>query len=145
MKLSNQILNTLKNYTSKIVDDVIIEYQNGEHDKKNELIEFLNDVASVSGKITVVSLSDSKRSDPLKFEIKKNDLSYGIYFNGIPSGHEFNSFILAILQVGGAPLTIDNDVQKIITGLNEDLNFETIVSLSCENCPEPRFCAARVL
>ena len=38
--------------------------------------------------------------------------------------------------MGGAPLSIDNDVQKIIAELNEDLNFETIVSLSCENCPD---------
>ena len=136
MKLSDQILNKLKSYTSKIVDSVLIEYQDGAHVKKNELIQFLSDVASVSDKISLVLKSDSKGSDPLKFEIKKNDLSHGIYFDGIPSGHEFNSFILAILQVGGAPLSIDNDVQKIITGLNEELNFEIIVSLSCENCPD---------
>ena len=136
MKLSNQILKTLKNYTSNIVDDVFIEYQEGAHDKKNELIQFLNDVASVSDKVNVLLMPESKSSDPLKFEVKKNNLSHGIYFDGIPSGHEFNSFILAILQVGGAPLTIDPDIQKIIAELNEDLNFETIVSLSCENCPD---------
>ena len=75
MKLSDQILNTLKGYTSKIVDNVLIEYQDGAHDKKNELIQFLHDVASVSDKISVVLKSGSKGSDPLKFEIKKNDLS----------------------------------------------------------------------
>ncbi len=136
MKLSKQILDLLRGYTSKIVDDVIVEYQEGPHDKKTELIQFLNDVASVSEKVSVVSMTDSEHHNPLKFEVRKNDLSHGIYFDGIPSGHEFNSFILAILQVGGAPLTIDSDMQKIIAELNEDLNFETIVSLSCENCPD---------
>ena len=71
MKLSDQILNTLKGYTSKIVDNVLIEYQDGAHDKKNNLIQFLNDVASVSDKISVVLKSGSKGLDPLKFEIKK--------------------------------------------------------------------------
>ena len=52
MKLSDQILNTLKGYTSKIVDNVLIEYQDGAHDKKNELIQFLSDVERFS---TIIS------------------------------------------------------------------------------------------
>ena len=136
MKLNDQILTSLRGYATKIANDVVIEHYGGNHAKKDELLRFLNDVASVSGKISVISKSSSTNFDPLKFEIKKNDLSLGIYFNGIPSGHEFNSFILAILQVGGVPLTLDTDLQKIIAEINDELNFETIVSLSCENCPD---------
>ena len=136
MKLNDQILTLLRGYATKIVNDVVIEHYGGNHAKKDELLRFLNDVASVSGKISVISKSSSTNFDPLKFEIKKNDLSLGIYFNGIPSGHEFNSFILAILQVGGVPLTLDTDLQRIIADINDELNFETIVSLSCENCPD---------
>ncbi len=60
----------------------------------------------------------------------------GIRFSGIPSGHEFNSLILAILHASGTPLKLDDSVKKLIAGVEEELHFEVFISLSCHNCPD---------
>ncbi|WP_186029778.1 thioredoxin family protein, partial [Burkholderia gladioli] len=55
---------------------------------------------------------------------------------GIPMGHEFTSLVLALLQVGGHPLKLDEDTIEQIRNLDGDFSFETYFSLSCQNCPE---------
>ena len=71
MKLNDQILTSLRGYATKIANDVVIEHYGGNHAKKDELLRFLNDVASVSGKISVISKSSTTNFDPLLFEVKK--------------------------------------------------------------------------
>lgn len=51
-------------------------------------------------------------------------------------GHEFTSFILALLQVGGRAPKIDDNVAQQIKSIDRTLNFETYVSLTCHNCPD---------
>src|SRR5690606_3654928 len=57
-------------------------------------------------------------------------------FAGIPMGHEFTSLVLALLQVGGHPIKLDDDVIEQIRNLDGDYQFETYFSLSCQNCPD---------
>ena len=56
--------------------------------------------------------------------------------SGIPSGHEFTSLILAILQAGGGDLKLDQTAVESITKISEPLKFEIFVSLDCHNCPD---------
>src|SRR5699024_5788522 len=51
-------------------------------------------------------------------------------------GHEFTSLVLALLQAGGYPPKIDDDVKEQIQALDQELHFETYMSLSCQNCPD---------
>jgi alkyl hydroperoxide reductase subunit F len=60
----------------------------------------------------------------------------GIRFAGIPMGHEFTSLVLALLHSGGHPPKVDASVIEQIVGLDGDFEFETYISLSCQNCPE---------
>ena len=57
-------------------------------------------------------------------------------FAGIPMGHEFTSLVLALLQVGGHPPKVDAAVIEQIRNLDGDYEFETYISLSCQNCPD---------
>ncbi|WP_437439928.1 hypothetical protein, partial [Eudoraea algarum] len=43
---------------------------------------------------------------------------------------------LALLQVGGHPVKLDDKVIEQIKNLDGDYRFETYVSLTCQNCPE---------
>ena len=71
------------------------------------------------------------------FEINRKDAeASGIIFAGLPMGHEFTSFILALLQVGGRAPKIDDNVAQQIKSIDRTLNFETYVSLTCHNCPD---------
>src|SRR5690606_28454515 len=60
----------------------------------------------------------------------------GVRFAGIPLGHEFTSLVLALLQVGGHPPKLSDDVIEQIRNLDGDFEFETFFSLSCQNCPD---------
>jgi alkyl hydroperoxide reductase subunit F len=51
-------------------------------------------------------------------------------------GHEFTSLVLALLQVGGHPPKADAALLEQVRGLAGPLNFETYISLSCQNCPD---------
>ena len=91
----------------------------------------------------VVSLSDkvSLREDgtaPLRpsFAVGVPGEAARVSFAGIPMGHEFTSFVLALLQVGGHPPKVSDEVIEQIKGLPGGLNFETFISLTCHNCPD---------
>eukprot|EP01037_Dinobryon_pediforme_P044557 gene44557-56414_t len=51
-------------------------------------------------------------------------------------GHEFNSLILALLQVGGHPSKEAEDLIEQVRMLDGEYRFETYFSLSCQNCPD---------
>ena len=59
-----------------------------------------------------------------------------VRFAGLPLGHEFTSLVLALLQVGGHPPKVDDDVLEQARALEGERVFETFVSLSCHNCPD---------
>ena len=135
--LTNDILQAVKNYTQSMQNKVTFVLQTGEHSKRVELVNFLLGIAEVSDNIQFAErdMAGVLRS-PISFLIEAEGLDTGIRFSGIPSGHEFNSLILAILQASGSALKLDDSVKNIITGVQEALNFEVFISLSCHNCPD---------
>jgi alkyl hydroperoxide reductase subunit F len=60
----------------------------------------------------------------------------GVRFAGVPLGHEFTPFVLALLHVGGHPSKESADLLEQIKAINVPLHFETYYSLSCHNCPD---------
>ena len=133
--LSNDILNALKTYTQNMKNKVSLVLQTGEHEKRSELKTFLNQLCSVSDNLNLIERDDNLRS-PITFYIEVEGNNKGIYFSGIPSGHEFNSLILAILQSSGTELKLDSTLVSMIEKINETLHFEVFISLSCHNCPD---------
>ena len=66
--LSPDILNALKGYTAAMSKDVALVLQTGSHEKRDELKKFLEDVASVSERITVVERDEpEKLMSPISF------------------------------------------------------------------------------
>ncbi|MEB3428524.1 alkyl hydroperoxide reductase subunit F [Citroniella saccharovorans] len=57
-------------------------------------------------------------------------------YSGVPLGHEFESFVISLIQAGGRPPKISDEAKKRIESIEEKLDFTTFVSLSCVNCPE---------
>src|ERR1700758_3184084 len=70
------------------------------------------------------------------FAIKRAGTDVEVRFAGLPMGHEFNSLVLALLQVGGHPTRESEETVKQIQELNGEFVFETYFSLSCQNCPD---------
>lgn len=133
--LNNDILNVLKTYTQNMKNKVSLVLQTGEHEKRQELKEFLTQLVAVSDNLELVERNNNLRS-PITFYLEVNDSNNGIHFSGIPSGHEFNSLILAILQSSGTELKLDKSLISMVEKVKEPLHFEVFISLSCHNCPD---------
>jgi NADH-dependent peroxiredoxin subunit F len=128
--LDKEIIEQLKTHMTKLEREVILIINNKDHEKKTELIEMLNDVASTSELIKIKK--EEIDEHPLHFVIQNT----GVSFTGIPGGHEFSSLIIAILQSGGVRPKIDDNLLDIIKSYKEKMHFETVIALSCHNCPE---------
>ncbi len=134
--LTPDILNALKTYTANMQNSVTFVLQTGEHSKRPELVDFLSQVASVSDNV-IFEERDAGYRSPITFTLETPDGDTGMVFSGIPSGHEFNSLILALLWASGTPLKLDDNLQaKLKTPIQDTLHFEVFISLDCHNCPD---------
>ena len=137
MELSPQLLESLKVYKDKIKKDVSFLINDQDHPKKESFLTFLSGIASIFDKLDVrIEKTRYNQYSPLTFEIASDDQPTGILFSGIPGGHEFNSLILGTLQAGGSKINLDESLIDQIKQIDRKINFETLVSLSCENCPD---------
>ncbi|MEW9796634.1 alkyl hydroperoxide reductase subunit F [Alteromonas sp. CYL-A6] len=135
--LTKEILQALKGYTESMQKDVTFVVQTGEHSKRNELVSFLSDIAGVSDRIKLEERdTNGVLRSAMSFLLEADGEDTGIRFSGIPGGHEFNSLVLALLHASGTELKIDNSLKSIVQGVDEELNFEVFISLSCHNCPD---------
>ena len=105
-----------------------------------EIRELIADLAACSPMITT-------REEPADAPVRRPSFSVGrtgeparIRFAGVPLGHEFTSLVLALLQASGYPPRLDEATLAAIRALPVDLEngleIETFVSLSCHNCPD---------
>ena len=131
--LDQNLKNQLAQYLDMLKTEVTIGLSVTNDEKSNKVRGFVEDVASLSDKITVV---EKDLAYTPAFELKGEKDHGQIIFAGVPLGHEFASFALAILQVGGIVPKIDEGTKKRIQAIEDVQNLETIVSLSCHNCPE---------
>jgi alkyl hydroperoxide reductase subunit F len=126
----------LSSYLERVVHPIEIVAHTDASAKSQEMSALLQDIVSAGhGKITVVASSDDQARKP-SFDINRKGSDIGVSFAGIPMGHEFTSLVLALLQVGGHPIKLDDKVIEQIRNLDGDYVFETFISLSCHNCPE---------
>jgi glutaredoxin-like protein len=59
----------------------------------------------------------------------------GIKFNGIPAGHEINSFIPALLEVSGTTSEMPKEFADRIAAITKPMHIQVFVTLSCPHCP----------
>ena len=59
----------------------------------------------------------------------------GIKFNGIPAGHEINSFIPALLEVSGNESELPKELEERIMKIDKPINIKVFITLSCPHCP----------
>ncbi|MDR0385348.1 MAG: alkyl hydroperoxide reductase subunit F [Prevotellaceae bacterium] len=103
------------------------------HEYRSEFVDFLNDVASTSDKITC-RISEGPQ---LAFALLKDERNTGIRFRGIPNGHEFSSLILAVLNSDGQGKNLpDATLIARVKALKGKISLTTFVSLTCTNCPD---------
>ncbi|WP_339905365.1 alkyl hydroperoxide reductase subunit F [Pseudomonas guineae] len=124
----------LKAYLEKVTQPFEIVASLDDNEKSREMSGLLHDIVSLTDKITL--REDGSDSRVPSFSLNRPGAEISLRFAGIPMGHEFTSLVLALLQVGGHPSKLAEDVISQIQNLEGEFNFETYFSLSCQNCPD---------
>lgn len=132
--LDTNIKNQLGAYLQKLQRPIQLIASLDNSEKSRELQELLNEIATLSNKITI-SLNGDFHLRP-SFGIATENETPRIHFAGIPLGHEFTSLVLALLHTGGHPPKVDDKTLQQIQALKGKHHFEVFVSLSCHNCPD---------
>ena len=107
--------------------------------KSAELASFLTETAALSDKVSYRRADDDARRPSFRIERTGTDVAgekVRVQFAAIPMGHELSSYVLALLQVGGHPVKVSDEVVAAIAALDGEYRFETYMSLSCQNCPD---------
>ena len=132
--LDDNLKAQLKAYLERVKLPFTITASLDEGPSSQEMHEFLRDIVGLTDKITLkTDGTDARRPS---FTLARPGEAERIRFAAIPMGHEFTSLVLALLQVGGHPPKIEQELIDQIKGLDGDLRFETYMSLTCHNCPD---------
>ena len=123
----------LQGYLTRITMPIELVASLDDSAKAQEMRELLEEIAALCDKITLAQGHDARKPS---FAIKRIGSDIAVHFAGLPMGHEFNSLVLALLQVGGHPSKEAPEILEQIRHLEGDFRFETWFSLSCQNCPD---------
>lgn len=123
--LNAEIKAQLEQYLKMLEGPVVLKVSAGD-DKDME--QFVEEIASMSELITAMPAVLPRSPS---FTVGDR-----ITFAGVPMGHEFTSFVMALLQVSGRRPKVDDKLIDRIKDLRGPYTFETYISLSCHNCPD---------
>ena len=145
--LNQETREQIKQFLEDMVAPVtmVLFTQDGPCETCKETRQLLEEVSALNDKLTVIEKDLHKDSE----EAKAYDITltpsfvflnakqeyHGVKFNGIPAGHEINSFLSAILDVSGSRFDISPEVLKRIENIQKDVNIKVFVTLTCPHCP----------
>ena len=133
--LDAELKTQLKSYLERVTRPIQIEASVDDGAKSQEMLALLQDLVLLSDQISLTEHRGRDGHTP-SFSLGSPGQDISLRFAGIPMGHEFTSLVLALLQVGGHPSKLGQDVIEQIRNLRGEYRFETYFSLSCQNCPD---------
>lgn len=133
MILDADIKAQLNQYLQLLENDVLLKVSAGSDSLSGDMLALMDELATMSSKIKVEKTTLERTPS---FSVNRVGEDSGISFAGIPLGHEFTSFVLALLQVSGRPPKIEQKVIDQIKSISDEYHFVTYVSLTCHNCPD---------
>ena len=68
----------------------------------------------------------------------------GLAFHGVPSGHEFTSFVLGLYNAAGPGQALDEATREQIAAITSKTDIKILVTLSCTMCPDLVIAAQRI-
>ena len=144
--LPNDVSEQIKDYLKVMENPVTIVYfTDGKYPTTKETQELLEEVSALNDKLILevkdiaqaseeVQLYDIQRV-PSFVMLDKEGTYRGIKFNGIPAGHEINSFLNAIIEMSGVRSPLSEENINRIRKIAKPVNIKVFVTLSCPHCP----------
>lgn len=140
--MREQLSGIFNKLTKKVT---LLQVMDSSEEKSLELNSFLTEFSSLSEYMTLETIQKGEKPeletayaiDKLPTVVILNDQNEytGIKFSGIPSGHEVNSIVLAVYNVGSAGQPLEATTIEKIEALPKK-KVQIFVSLTCHYCPD---------
>ena len=111
-----------------------------------ELEQFISALTALSDKlaIDVVDRQADAAFAPCVEVCQTDGIPTGLAFHGVPSGHEFTSFVLGLYNAAGPGQTLDAATREQIAAITNKTDIKILVTLSCTMCPDLVVAAQRI-
>ena len=111
-----------------------------------ELEQFITALAALSDKlaIEVVDRQADATIAPCVQVCQTDGVPTGLAFHGVPSGHEFTSFVLGLYNAAGPGQALDEATREQIAAITNKTDMKILVTLSCTMCPDLVIAAQRI-
>lgn len=144
--LDKDLKSQLASITERFENSIeLVVIKDNNNPLSEEMEKMINEIASVSDKLNF-SVYEMGNNPELENKIEatrfptiaildKNKEFSGIKYSTLPSGHELNSFILAMYNVAGPGQKLEDNIFNNINMLNQPKDIKIGISLSCTKCP----------
>ena len=111
-----------------------------------ELESFMTALVALSDKLELEICNRQARETfaPCVEVCLEDDMPTGLAFHGVPSGHEFTSFVLGLYNAAGPGQALDDATRQQIAAIKEKMDLKILVTLSCTMCPDLVVAAQRI-
>jgi thioredoxin reductase (NADPH) len=111
-----------------------------------ELEQFITALAALSDKlaVSIAERNAASQEAPCVTVCKADGTQTGLAFHGVPSGHEFTSFVLGLYNAAGPGQALDDSTRQQIAAITNKTDMKILVTLSCTMCPDLVVAAQRI-
>lgn len=134
--LDQDLKEQLKTIFSDLTNTIVFKISKSTHVDYEKCVDFLKDVADTNPQKIKMEMDSTENSIAPRFSVYAENSNPKLFFTGIPTGHEFTSLILAILNSDGKGKLPDEKMKSRIASLKGPITLKTYISLTCENCPD---------
>ena len=111
-----------------------------------ELESFMSELVTLSDKLEleVCDRQAQENFAPCAEVCLADGTPTGLAFHGVPSGHEFTSFVLGLYNAAGPGQALEDVTRQQIATIDEKIDMKILVTLSCTMCPDLVVAAQRI-
>lgn len=135
---SSDMKQQLNGVFSKMQNNLRLKLYLDNRPVSTELESFITNLAALTDKLTVsvVDRNDAENKAPCVRVFLEDGTDTGIAFHGVPSGHEFTSFMLGLYNAAGPGQKTDGQTYQEIKDIKTSVDIKILVTLSCTMCPD---------
>lgn len=142
---SADIIHQLTSVFSRMERSLVLELSLDERPVSQELRSYVEEMAALTDKLKVQLAENPQEKElPCVRIFLADGTDTGLAFHGVPGGHEFTSFVLGLYNAAGPGQALEDDTAKRIAAINQRIEMQIMVSLSCTMCPELVTAAQRI-
>ena len=143
---TNEMRQQLDTVFSRMARPLLLKISLDSRPVSEELEQFITALVALSDKLEM-EVSDRQAEGnfaPCVEVCQADGTPTGLAFHGVPSGHEFTSFVLGLYNAAGPGQALDEATREQIAAITNKTDMKILVTLSCTMCPDLVIAAQRI-